>query len=206
MIDLIGQKFGRLIVLEQAGKDKWRNSRWLCQCDCKQSKIVSGNNLKSGATKSCGCLHKEMMTKHGCYGDKFYTVWQHMKQRCINPRNKDYPDYGGRGITVCDRWLNSFENFNEDEGENWKLGLTIERIDNKLGYYPGNCAWITIAEQQRNKRNNLYVLYMGKSQLFVKLCEEHNMPRNVVYKRYYILDWTLREALKTPVGEKRKWT
>lgn len=204
-IDLIGQKFGRLIVIQRAGNDKWGNSRWLCKCDCKGGKeiIISGFNLRGGHTKSCGCLKKEKATKHGHYNDEIYRSWHGMIQRCINPNNRAYYNYGGRGITVCKEWLYSFLNFKRDN-PGWKSGLTLERTDNEKGYYKENCKWVTPKEQARNRRDNLYVEYNGEKRLLVELCEEHNMPYGLVYERIYRYNWSIEKALTTSTRKKRK--
>ncbi len=203
LIDLTGLVSGRLVVIKRIENSKSGRLRWLCRCNCKKEIIVLGFNLKNGHTKSCGCLHKEIMTKHGHWNDKIYKIWAAMVQRCTNSNAKNYKNYGGRGITVCGRWR-KFKNFNEDMGENWKSGLTLERTNNELGYYRGNCEWATREKQNKNKRNTLYVEHNGKSRLFVELCEEYNMPRKIVYNRYYILGWTLEKALATPVGKRKE--
>ncbi len=207
MNNLIGQKFGRLIVIQRMDNNKWGNLYWLCKCDCGNEKIVRGSSLQSSNTQSCGCFKIEKATKHGYKRTGqvtgIYISWCNMIQRCTNPNDKNYHNYGGRKIKVCKRWM-KFENFLEDMIKGWKPGLTIERIDNKLGYYPGNCEWIIKAKQQRNKQNSLYVTYKEKHRLFIELCEEHNMPYYVVYGRYYRYGWTLKEALTTPVGKRRK--
>ncbi len=210
LIDLTGQQFGRLKVIEQAGKDKWGASKWLCKCDCGKKMIVLGCSLRSGHTKSCGCFKKEgNNNKHGHSKrgkpTREYNSWQTMIQRCINPNNKNYQYYGEIGIKVCKRWMgeNGFIIFFEDMGKR-PLGCTLERKDNDKGYYKKNCEWATSKKQARNKRNSCYVTYRGKRWLFIELCEEHNMPYGIVYERYYGLSWTLEDALTTPVGKQRR--
>lgn len=209
LIDLTGQRFGRLEVIKRVGNDKWGDSRWLCQCDCKNKVIVLGYNLKKGNTKSCGCLYNEGNNiKHGHKkngkGTGIYRSWDGMIQRCTNPNTKGYHNYGGRGITVCDRWLHSFANFLKDMIKGWKPGFTIERKDKNGNYCKDNCKWATRKQQARNRRDNLCIPYNGKIRLFVELCEEYNMPRNLVYDRFYRYGWTLEDALTTPVGQRRK--
>ena len=153
------QKFNHLTVLaifEQPGSKK--NSRRLCACDCGTILDVSQPNLRHGGVKSCGCLR----VKHGHAGSRSrrrsreYSTWASMIERCENPGDKRYKNYGSRGISVCARWRNSFENFLADMGPK-PVHLTIERKDNNAGYEPGNCKWATYKEQssnQRPRRNN----------------------------------------------------
>lgn len=157
-IDLTGKKFNKLTVLEFITGKKGRR-HWKCQCDCSRITIVSGSNLVTGNTTSCGCVQtlrrrengKKKKTHGHCSGGKFspeYTTWMSMLQRCLNPKATSYKIYGGSGITVCDRWL-KFENFLEDMGER-AANKTLDRIDNSLGYYKENCKWSTMIEQRAN--------------------------------------------------------
>lgn len=208
LINLIGKQFGLLVVIRRMDNDKLGNSRWLCRCNCKDGKeiIVSGQHLKNGHTKSCGCLRKEKtrqrFMKHGYSSSKIYSVWKEIIQRCTNPNHKRWKDYGGRGIKVCERWL-KFENFLEDMGENWKLGLTIERKNNKKGYYKENCKWATSKEQNRNSRNNRLETYKGKTQCLAAWAEEYDIIYNTLWDRLYRYGWSIEKALTTPVRKKR---
>jgi len=169
-IDITSQRYGRLTVIRRLPNDKNRNARWLCKCDCGIETEALAFCLRSGHTKSCGCLVLESsaaigransvaLVRHGHAANRSrnasrtYKTWRSMKDRCTNPKHHAWKHYGGRGIKVCSRWLNSFESFLADMGER-PDGLSIDRINNDGNYEPRNCHWATWKQQANNRRNN----------------------------------------------------
>ena len=184
--DLSNTKVGRLTVVKRAENDKTGRARWLCRCDCGTERVIASNRLVSSQTKSCGCYHRERAveanTKHGKSRTKEFNTWAHIKQRCSNPKNKSFGDYGERGIKICQRWEDSFDLFFEDMGIA-PMNTTIERINNFGDYEPKNCRWATRLDQGNNKRNNIIVYVSGIKTTLSKYCREHRMSYMKIYKR-----------------------
>lgn len=205
LIDLVGQRFGRLIVLERVDNDQHRKTRLLCLCNCGTEVVVRSSSLKNGDTRSCGCLRKETLTKHGhTVGgilSKTYTIWMGMLQRCFNSKSRYYYCYGKRGITVCKRWK-KFENFLKDMGET-PIYLQLDRIKNDKNYCKSNCRWVTRKEQQRNKRTNHLISYNNKQQCLSAWAEETGICAGTLLKRIK-LGWSTKRVLTTSVGGNKK--
>jgi hypothetical protein len=195
----VGDVFSRLTVIERSA-DKARAVMWRCACLCGGEAIASTVSLRSGHTRSCGCLRMEITGStsrtHGKSGTRTYQIWNHMKRRCTDPTHPKWMHYGGRGVTVCERWY-SFSNFLADMGEA-PLGLSIDREDNDKGYQPGNCRWATQTQQTRNMRRNIVVTMDGKRQCLSAWCEELGVPYQLAYNRVHKLGWDAERALLAP--------
>lgn len=171
-LDLAGNRFGRLVVLAR-GPSIPKHSIWICRCDCGAMVKVKGGNLKSGSTKSCGCLHRELSSqrngKHWLSADcttakdkNLYKLWGSMKKRCLNPKHPSWKDYGGRGIAVCSEWMEYLPFYEWAKSSGYKQGLSLDRIDVNGDYSPENCRWADYVQQANNRRNTPRVLFNGQ--------------------------------------------
>ena len=203
-IEMTGKKFGRLTVIGIfARSEKNGEIQWSCLCDCGGQTVAFGSSLRQGNKISCGCAANtgEQSIKHGLHGAPGYYSWACMIQRCKNMKSTKWKDYGGRGITVCDRWLR-FENFFEDMGPK-PPGKTLDRIDNSNGYEPDNCRWATPLQQGRNTRRNIILRNNGKAMTLSQWAEEIGVNYYTLHKRL-CRGWDDEKVLTTPVENSRK--
>ena len=197
--DITGQKFGRLTVIKFLRIEKHK-AIWLCKCECGNLTGVTISCLTNGNTKSCGCLRKERNIEshktHGQSRSRLYYIWNHMKSRCYNKNHKDYKNYGGRGIKICDEWQDNFQAFYD-----WSMShgyddtLTIDRIDNNGNYEPNNCRWVTVKQQNRNRRSNINFTCNGETHCLMDWCKILGLNYNTVYNRFHNCNWSIEKAL-----------
>ena len=194
LINLTGERFGRLVVTGLARREG-KHTFWTCQCECGATTECRSNSLRRGRVKSCGCLKSVTRPglRHGMSHTPTHRSWLAMRARCTDPAVDAYPHYGGRGITVCDRWMGSFEEFLEDMGMR-PDGTTIERIDSDGNYAPGNCRWATKTEQIRNRRNTRLVRVNGTEVTLAEACVTAGLPYTLVHTRMR-RGWTAERAL-----------
>lgn len=206
LIDLTGQRFGRLTVIEKApAKQGCENAVWLCKCDCGNSSVVQSQSLRSGRTRSCGCYQKEKITKmllvHGqAKGNqtRLYKIYHGIKNRCLKEKDPSYKRYGHKGITICEEWRNSFEAFYEwAMSHGYSDDLTIDRIDSNGNYCPENCRWVTYKVQNNNTSRNHLITYNGKTQTLAQWAEEMGIKYDTLSARINRSHWNIERALTT---------
>lgn len=201
LINIIGEKHGRLTAIEISHCNKG-NTYWLCKCDCGNKTKATIGALRSGNTKSCGCIHKEVLKitisnnrTHGKTNTRLYKIWDGMRQRCSNLNNKDFKRYGSRGITVCDEWDESFECFYDWAMSNgYEDNLTIDRKNVNGNYEPYNCRWFTAKQQGNNRRTNKTLIHNGKEMNMVEWANYTKIPYGTLKQRIYN-GWTIERAL-----------
>lgn len=205
-VDRTGLRYGLLVVVKATERrDKSGGIVWACRCDCGVECAVSGARLNNGDTRSCGCLkdsglrQRKPRLTHGYSNTKVYRAWAAMKARCYNPSVRNYEEYGGRGIKVCDRWRSSFENFLDDMGEP-RPGQSLDRIDNAEHYTPGNCRWATPKVQVRNRRITRMITYQGDTMTFGRLVKLTGADYFNLYARVYRYGWSAERAVHRTIG------
>lgn len=187
LIDLTGHRFGNLIVIERVENDKNGMPRWKCLCDCGKTVIKYGHTLRNGTTTSCGCKTNDNISNskktHGLSKHPLHSVWANMKDRCLNKNNHAYSCYGGRGITICDEWMDFVTFFNWAIKNGYQSGLSIDRIDVNGNYCPDNCRWATDKEQANNQRNNHIIEYNGQKHNVKQWAEIFGVTYNSIYDK-----------------------
>lgn len=213
--NVIGQVYGRLKIIADVKSDKTKRRLVLCRCECGKEVTVRLDSLRRvGNTLSCGCLNRELAAeraaklnkKHGLSDTRIYKCWTRMKNRCFDKQCNEYSRYGGRGITVCERWR-TFENFYEDVSEEYERHVkeygeqetTIDRIDVNGNYEPGNVRWATAKEQANNKTTNTFITYGGKTMTISQWASELGIDSSTLGMRIHRLGWTKEKSLTTPV-------
>ena len=197
--DISGQKFNKLTAIRIVSH---KPVKWECKCECGNTHIVSTSNLVTGAVKSCGCMHHGKI-KHNQSFTRLYRIYAKMKRRCYVKDDVAYARYGGRGIYICDEWLNSFDAFSKWAYENgYEDSLSIDRIDNDKGYYPDNCRWATKYQQSNNRRFNRRFTFEGKTQTLSQWCAEKNMNYGTVWWRLK-QGMSFGEAITKPIISER---
>lgn len=194
VINYARQVFGRLTVIEPLYDRGGRfSSIWICKCSCGNETRVDINNVKRGRTKSCGCIHKEAVTKHGMSRTVEHAAWRAMLDRCYREQNREYHRYGGRGITVCDEWK-EFEAFYRDMGDRPSPDHSLDREDNDKGYYKENCRWVTLDVQLRNMSTNVVYERNGQRKILTDWCNELGLNYNTVVSRLR-RGWSFERAI-----------
>lgn len=202
--DITGQTFGKLTTLGPIGKSPDNHILWLCQCECGQTTVAYSHSLRCGNTRSCGCLvadfNKRVRTTHGMADTAIYSIWRNIVERCTNPKNRAYHDYGGRGINIHNEWrqdVHVFHDYVSRLPDYDTKGYSIDRIDNNGNYEPGNVRWATRIEQNRNTRTNRLLTYNGKTQCLAAWADEIQLTQRLLRSRLS-RGWSDERALSTP--------
>ncbi len=200
-VDLTGVRFERLTVVSEHGRQNGHVT-WLCRCDCGNETVACSGDLKQRKTRSCGCLHNEMVAQitksHEMANTRLYNIWANMKQRCSNPNASSYEDYGGRGITICDEWLDPDNFFKWALSSGYDKKLTLDRIDVDGNYEPSNCRWVTVKKQNNNRRSNHNLTFNGETHNMQEWSEITGISRSAIKGRLN-RGWTIEEALTKEV-------
>ena len=187
LIDIMGMHFGKLTVIDRAKNNARNRAMWLCRCDCGNERVVLGDDLRSGKVISCGCVGPYKYVRkdrHGLRGTRLYRIWANMKDRCLNRNHPRYYQYGGRGITICDIWL-QFRSFYEWAIANgYQDDLSIDRIDNDGNYCPENCRWVSMKIQNNNKSRNACVTVYGANHTIAEWADLTGIPYEILYGKY----------------------
>ena len=222
MIDITGNRYGRLTVENTFYNKEKGKSYCTCKCDCGKTTVTRKDRLLSGRVKSCGCLHSEISSAiakehaekyfskdghvtHGNSNTRLHRIWTGMKTRCYNSNSTKYKLYGGRGIMVCDEWKDDFQAFHDWSIANgYREGLSIDRIDVNGDYCPENCRWATAKEQQNNRANNIKLDFMGEERTLQEWANKTGIPAATIYARTEKLGWSIERALTEPTRNNKK--
>lgn len=204
--DRTGKRYGRIVVIRLIESRPRGLSLWLCRCNCGTVLNLTSKRLSNKAIESCGCKKIEVVSAlknrltHGMVGTPEYRSWQHMKERCLNKKSKSYPAYGGRGIKICQEWIDSFEAFLKSVGNRPSTRHSIDRFpDNNGNYEPGNVRWATASEQARNRRTNNIIELNGQQKTLAEWSESTGISVYTIMSRLYQSKWSVEKSLTTPV-------
>lgn len=203
--DLTGERFNQLLVIRRA-ENQGRRVMWVCRCDCGGEIVTRGHSIQTGHTVSCGCVGLKRLSDHrythGKYGSRAYGIWQGMKSRCYSPGNTSYRIYGGRGISVCQEWRESFEAFYRDMGDPPE-GFSIDRKDPDKNYCLENCRWASSFDQARTKRSNIHVSWRGEDRVLEDWATHLNINIATLYARVVRYNWDIERAFTRPIKKGR---
>lgn len=205
--DLTGQKFNNLKVIAYAYTNSHGETYWLCKCNCGNTKVVRRSHLINGTTKSCGCLMRYKLARRnkanakygGCSKTRIYSIWQGMKNRCLNVKTNGYKNYGGKGISICKEWLDDYMNFYDWAMNNgYNDNLILARIDINQDYFPENCKWLTAKEQARRTNKAEKIKFRGVTLGLAEWAEKLKINKNTLQSRLRKYNWSIKKALTTP--------